>query len=216
MNAFVLNNTVGKGRLLFVASHGQGPVNNVVISGNRLVGHSMTIDSLAPERSPRRSNWVVVDNVSDTPVQQRVMRFFRTDGLEVHGNRQPVAKDEPAIVLDAVCGAHISDNDFGTDRIRQVTPVCAASLTVPDTVGPSGSGETARVAHRLDTADDADHAEPSTSARAVDTHDVVARDRELGWGLRPGRRDLRRARRVRARRHRAHVPRPTASVIRRT
>jgi hypothetical protein len=140
-NAFVLNNTVGKGRLLFVASHGQGPVNNVVISGNRLVGHSMTIDSLAPERSPRRSNWIVVDNVSDTPVQQRVMRFFRTDGLEVRGNRQPVARDEPAIVLDSVCGAHISGNQFGSSRIRQVTPVCDAPLTVPKPLAVPGRGK---------------------------------------------------------------------------
>ena len=130
-NVFVLNNVVGKGRLLFVAAHGQGGVNNVVISGNRLQGHVLSIDSLAPDRSPRRFNWVVVDNTSDTPAQRWPMRFVRTDGLVVRGNRQPVDGSEPGIVLNAVCGARVSGNELGLSRIRQVTPVCAAPLTVP-------------------------------------------------------------------------------------
>ena len=141
-NIFILNNTIGKGRLLFLAAHGQGRVNNVVISGNHLLGHSLSIDSLPPERSPRRKNWVVVDNTSDTPaVQQRTMRFFRTDGLAIRGNRQLVAGDEPAVVLFDVCGAHVSGNEFGTSRIRQVSARCNAPLTVPVPPAIMGRGK---------------------------------------------------------------------------
>src|SRR6185503_413034 len=73
-NVFVLNNTVGEGRLLFIASHGQGPVNDVVISGNRLIGHPLTIDVKPPDGA-RRSNWVVANNLSNTSVHNRPMRF---------------------------------------------------------------------------------------------------------------------------------------------
>jgi hypothetical protein len=139
-NVFVLNNTVGKGRLLFVASHGGGPVSNVVISGNRLVGHSMTIDSVGPELNPRRSNWVVVDNTSDTPAQGRLMRFFRTDGLVVRGNRQLVTGNEPPVVLTDVCGAHVSDNQFGSTRIREIGARCDAPLVVPTPQALPGRG----------------------------------------------------------------------------
>ena len=107
------------------------PNNDVVVSGNRLHGHTLSIDSVAPERSPRRSNWVVVDNVSDTPAQRHPMRFRRIDGLVVRGNRQEVEGDEPGIVLNAVCGAQVSRNQLGLDRVRQVTPVCDAPLTYP-------------------------------------------------------------------------------------
>ena len=130
-NVFLLNNVIGSGRLLFVAAHGQGPVNNIVISGNRLVGHALTIDSVAPDRSPRRSNWIVSGNRSDTPVEQRALRFWRIDGLVVRGNRQLVADDEPAVVIHDVCGAKLSDNTFGSTLIRQPTAECSAPFTLP-------------------------------------------------------------------------------------
>jgi hypothetical protein len=130
-NVFILNNTVGKGRLLFVASHGQGPVSNVVISGNRLSGHSLTVDAGTPEPNPRRSNWFVVNNTSDTAVDRQPMTFFRIDGLAVRGNRQRVDHDQPAVVLIDVCGAHMSGNQFKSTRVRQTTAVCAAPLVAP-------------------------------------------------------------------------------------
>jgi hypothetical protein len=144
-NVFVLNNTIGRGRLLFVASHGGGPVSNVVISGNRLVGHSMTIDSVGPERSPRRSNWVVVNNTSDTPVEGRLMRYFRTDGLVVRGNRQLVTGNEPPVVLTDVCGARVLGNQFGSTRIREIGPRCDATLVVPTPRPLPGRGRSGSV-----------------------------------------------------------------------
>ena len=117
-NVFVLNNTVGKGRLLFVASHGQGPVNNVVISGNRLLGHPLTIDVLPPGKK-RRSNWVVTNNVSNTIVRSRPMRFAGIDGLVVSGNTQRVTGRQPGVVIAGDCGAHVSGNQFGSGVVSQ-------------------------------------------------------------------------------------------------
>ena len=136
---FVLNNTVGKGRLLFVASHGQGPVNSVVISGNKLLGHPLTID-VEPPGSQRRSNWVVVNNTSDTSVRSRPMRFFSVDGLIVRGNRQQVTGGDPGVVLDHVCGAQVSGNQFGSGGVRRTASQCSAPLVVPAVPAIPGRG----------------------------------------------------------------------------
>ena len=138
-DVFVLNNTVGKGRLLFVASHGQGPVNSVVISGNKLLGHPLTID-VEPPGSQRRSNWVVVNNTSDTSVRSRPMRFFSVDGLIVRGNRQQVTGGDPGVVLDHVCGAQVSGNQFGSGGVRRTASQCNAPLVVPAVPAIPGRG----------------------------------------------------------------------------
>ena len=129
-HVFVLDNTVGKGRLLFVASHGQGPVNDIVISGNRLAGHSLTID-VAPPKKRRRSNWIVTNNTSNAAVRSRPLRFIDIDGLVVRGNSQTVTGGGPALTLSGVCGALVSDNSFGGAAIRRVGSQCDAKLTVP-------------------------------------------------------------------------------------
>ena len=129
-NVFVLHNSVGKGRLLFVASHGQGAVNNVVISGNQLHGHDLTIDAMAPGKQ-RRSNWVVTDNKSDTTIHHRPMRFFGIDGLVVKGNTQLVSSKQPGVVMTDDCGTHVSRNEFGSGGVRRVGATCAAALAIP-------------------------------------------------------------------------------------
>jgi hypothetical protein len=129
-NVFILDNTVGKGRLLFVASHGQGPVDNVVISGNHLVGHALNIDAVPPE-GKRRANWIVTDNVSDTTVHTRPLRFFGIDGLVVTGNTQHVKGEQPGVIATDDCGTHIARNDFGRAATVRHGDLCAAPLTVP-------------------------------------------------------------------------------------
>jgi len=140
-NVFVLDNVVGKGRLLFIASHGQGPVDNIVISGNRLVGHALNIDAVPPE-GKRRSNWIVTDNVSDTVVHTRPMRFWGIDGLVVAGNTQHVRGEQPGVIATDDCGTHIARNDFGRGDTVRNGDVCAAPLTVP--TPPAILGRTAR------------------------------------------------------------------------
>ena len=141
-NVFVLHNTVGKGRLLFVASHGQGSVNDVVISGNRLLGHPLTIDVM-PGGNQRRSNWVVTNNVSNTIVHSRPMRFFAVDGLVVSGNTQRVTGKRPGVVIDGDCGASVSNNQFGTGSVRRNGARCAAALTIPKASPLPGRGQSA-------------------------------------------------------------------------
>jgi len=139
-NVFILDNSVGKGRLLFVASHGQGPVDNVVIEGNQLQGHDLTIDAMAPSKQ-RRSNWVIKNNVSDTTTHHRPMRFFGIDGLLVSNNTQRVSNKEPGVVLTDDCGTRVAGNEFGAGGVSQSGPHCAAALAVPKVPDINGRGE---------------------------------------------------------------------------
>jgi len=138
-NVFILDNTVGRGRLMFIASHGQGPVDDVVISGNVLHGHDLSIDALPPE-GERRSNWVVTDNVSDTVVRHRPMRFFSIDGLVVKGNTQRVEGGDPGVVLTDDCGAVVSGNRFGGAGVVRHGAQCAAPLVFPAVPSIPGRG----------------------------------------------------------------------------
>jgi hypothetical protein len=103
-----------------------------VISGNVLHGHSLTIDVLPPE-GERRSNWVVTDNVSDTVVHGRPMRFFSIDGLVVKDNTQRVEGEagEAGVVLTDDCGAQVSGNEFGRGVVVRHGARCAAALAPP-------------------------------------------------------------------------------------
>ncbi len=150
-DVFVLDNTVGVGRLLFVASKGQGPVNNIVISGNRLVGHPLTIEVVAPGRT-RRSNWVVTNNVSDTTVRSRPMRFSGIDGLDISGNTQRVAGQQPGVLIADDCGAQVSSNQFGTGPVRQKGVRCGAALAVPTVPSLLGRGTSSTTTVPLGTA----------------------------------------------------------------
>ena len=138
-HVFILNNTVGKGRLLFIASHGQGPVDNIVISGNRLEGHALTIDAVPPE-GRRRSNWIITNNVSDTTVHNRPMRFWNIDGLVVTGNTQKVTGAQPGVILTDDCGTRVSNNDFGAVGVVEHGDRCNAAVVVPKTPVILGRG----------------------------------------------------------------------------
>ena len=179
-NVFILDNTVGKGRLLFVASHGQGPVDNVVISGNRLVGHALNIDAVPPE-GKRRSNWIVTDNVSNTTVHTRPLRFFGIDGLVVSGNTQRVKGEQPGVIATDDCGTHIADNDFGRGDTVRHGELCAAPLTVPTPPAILGRTETPPTTTTTAppvTGSTRPHPHPTRPHRPPTTDD--ARDRD-GW-----------------------------------
>jgi hypothetical protein len=88
-NIHILDNQVGPGRLLFVAAGGRGPVDWVVIARNTLRGHLLNLRVEPPEGTRRHRFWVV-DNTSDAKALDEPLQFTRTDGVMVHGNRQPV------------------------------------------------------------------------------------------------------------------------------
>jgi hypothetical protein len=129
-DVFVLDNAIGPGRLDFIASHGRGPVDDVMISRNVLTGHTMTIDVLPPVKQ-RRANWVVSSNTSDVPIHHRAMRFAAIDGLLVQANRAPLS-GAGAVVLTATCGARTIGNDFGSGTIVRRGPSCTAPLRIPN------------------------------------------------------------------------------------
>ena len=127
---FVLNNTVGNGRLLFVASHGQGEVDDVVISGNQLNGHPLSIDVVSsPNR--RRKNWIVTENTSTLTARSRPLRFSAIDGLVLRGNHQIVAGGAQGALLSDVCGAEVSGNEFGGGVVNTSGASCDAKVTMP-------------------------------------------------------------------------------------
>jgi hypothetical protein len=129
-NAFILNNNVGSGRLLFIASHGKGPVNSIVISGNKLHQHPLNIDEVPP-KGERRHDWIITNNKSDTMSYQRPIRFVDVDGVLVSGNTQPIAAKVVSVNLVNVCGAQITGNTFGAAKVLQQGKACSAPVVTP-------------------------------------------------------------------------------------
>ena len=91
-NVTIRNNTIGKGRLFFLASVGAAaPIDNVNIVGNHLVGKAMSIYVNPPKGT--RSNYHVVGNTSDTGISQHggaPFAFRDIVNLEIRDNVQPV------------------------------------------------------------------------------------------------------------------------------
>ena len=110
-DVFVLDNHVGPGRLRFIAAHGGGPVDRVVVARNTLRGQTFTVD-VKPPGEDRRSSFFVVDNTSNSTSGRAPLKFFRIDGLVVSGNIQPVRDKGVGIDLVGVCGVLIVGNTF--------------------------------------------------------------------------------------------------------
>lgn len=112
-NVHILDNRVGPGRLRFVAAHGGGPVNDVVIAGNEIRGRGLSVDVRAPEGQRRRGFWVL-DNRADIVASNTGLQFTRVDDLVVRGNRQiQEGDDAPGVLAREVCSLAVGINDFG-------------------------------------------------------------------------------------------------------
>lgn len=55
-NIHIVDNQIGPGRLLFVAAHGLGPVDQIVVAGKELRGHVLSM-SVQPPGADRRSGF---------------------------------------------------------------------------------------------------------------------------------------------------------------
>jgi Right handed beta helix region len=108
-NIHVLDNQVGPGRLLFVAAGGLGPIDWVVIARNTLQGHLLNLRVEPPEGTRRQRFWVV-DNTSDTKALDEPLQFTRTDGVMVHGNRQPVDGPHALVRATDSCDVAVTEN----------------------------------------------------------------------------------------------------------
>jgi hypothetical protein len=89
----IRNNTIGQGRLYFLANEGvAAPTADISILNNRFVNRGMTIRVNPP--SGTRSRYRVIGNVSDFPVDfgagGGAMSFTNVVGVEVRDNVQPM------------------------------------------------------------------------------------------------------------------------------
>lgn len=119
-NVSIRDNTIGSGRLNFVAAAGRGPLDNITVEGNHLKGQALQIYVIDKDGGMRR-NWKVLNNVSDvsfaTP-NQAAMQFWRVNGLTVRGNRQVM---KAAFVMygvraEASCNLALDGNDYPNAR----------------------------------------------------------------------------------------------------
>lgn len=132
-NVRILDNRIGPGRLMFVASKGRGPVDHVLIQGNRLEGKTMNI-AIVPPEGVRRSNIRIIGNRSDrtfgTP-SGALMTFRRVDDVEVRGNYQPLQRGRNMVAVSAVesCNVVVTDNEIpnGVAQSRIMASRCATS-----------------------------------------------------------------------------------------
>lgn len=117
-NVVIRNNDIGEGRLLFIAAGGAGTVNNVEVSGNRLVGKKFSLDVQTPEGF-RRAGWRVFNNVSDTQTGVSVapMDFLRVDGIEVSGNDVGPLSRSLVRAVDS-CSIDVSGNMVGGTAVE--------------------------------------------------------------------------------------------------
>jgi hypothetical protein len=112
-NVHIIDNRVAAGGSLFLSSYGNGPVEDVVVSGNRLSDLVLGID-VKPPKNDRRARFYILDNTSDTQAETAPLRFTQVDGIVIRDNEQPVSSpDEPGILTQDVCGIAVKNNDFG-------------------------------------------------------------------------------------------------------
>lgn len=181
-NIFILNNRIGPGRLLFLAAHGRGPVNNVVVAGN-VLDRPLTTDVLPPE-GDRRQGFYFVSNTSRTPHPRSPMVLNRIDGVLVRDNRQVVTRDKVAVIARGVCGIAVVGNEFGTG-VRPLAldaPACGvAPQAIPAAPMVSGRGNREAAPARSTTSapttaeppDTVPQASPSDSSAAGEPLDPV-------------------------------------------
>ena len=146
-NVHIIDNRVAAGGSLFLSSHGNGPVEDVVVSGNQLSDRVLNID-VKPSEDDRRARFYIIDNTSDTQAELAPLRFAQVDGLVIRDNKQPVSSaDEPGVVTQGVCGIAIQGNDFGdAGRAVEIAGEPCEGLAAPADLPPlpqiaGGDGE---------------------------------------------------------------------------
>lgn len=112
----IRNNDVGATRLLFVAAVAEMPVNNVVVSGNRVQKPLQVWVSSAGLGTPH-FGWKIVGNTSGTlagAASQTVMAFSDMRDLEIRANYQAMdpRRSMYGATLQNSCGTVAAGNDF--------------------------------------------------------------------------------------------------------
>jgi Ca2+-binding RTX toxin-like protein len=114
-NITITHNQVGTVSASVFAALGDGPVDNVTVSYNTVVGRGMYLAALAPA-GRRYSGIAITGNVSDTGYYSPgsvAMDFVRVDGLTVTGNTTPLSGPNMALASVAEsCNVNISGNSY--------------------------------------------------------------------------------------------------------
>lgn len=129
-NVHILDNTIGTGRLLFLASHGNGPVNNVVVANNRIADNRKFNISVEAPTGTRRSGFWILNNQSTPSTPEMNLNFRRVDNVVISGNTIDVTEDPPEITMPSSCGT-ATQNDFGSLEVTIDAPSCSNLQTDP-------------------------------------------------------------------------------------
>ena len=114
-NITLTRNEIGAVSASVFAAMGHGPVDNVTVSYNTVVGRGMYLAALAPT-GRRYSGITIIGNVSDTGYYSAgsvAMDFVRVDGLTVTGNTIPLSG--PNMALAAAwesCDINVAGNSY--------------------------------------------------------------------------------------------------------
>jgi hypothetical protein len=110
----IRDNTIGRGRLLFVAAAGDGPVNHVDILRNRLIGQSLQM-AIRNGRAHYRDDWTIAGNTSDAVLGNPLgaaMRIRNVNGLEIADNVQRFQAGRKMVLasIDYSCRVSVHGN----------------------------------------------------------------------------------------------------------
>jgi hypothetical protein len=136
-NAVIADNDVGTGQLSFVASIGNGPVNNISILQNHLTNKAMTVVVDNQQLgAPRRHDWIVADNTTDlswgTTPPAGMMTFRHVDRVTVTGNTAPV---------QAIGGSNVPRGDSFVSLGKTSAAIIKGNSVVYSTPGVDDQGD---------------------------------------------------------------------------
>jgi parallel beta-helix repeat protein len=112
-NVVIENNTIGAGRLFFVAAAGLQPVNHVEILDNSLHHQSLQM-AIRNDHSNYREEWKIIGNVSDAVFGNPLgsaMRLWHVDDLEIARNAQHFQSGRRMVLVELHYSCHVSVHD---------------------------------------------------------------------------------------------------------
>jgi hypothetical protein len=142
----ISDNDIGPGRLNFMSAYGAaGPVDDIVVVGNRLNGKNMAIDLKAPP-ARRRTNFSLIGNVSDAPFgsSTAAVKVEGFDGVTIRDNVLPLqrGREMTAVAFTATCDTTVVGNTFANAARDVKSDGYDCGETAPAMAAPASSPPT--------------------------------------------------------------------------
>jgi hypothetical protein len=112
-NVVIEDNTIGIGRLFFVAAAGSQPVNDVEIVGNQLHHQSLQM-AIRSDHAHYRNDWKIIGNTSDAVLGNPLgsaIRVWHGDQVEIAHNVQHFQTGRQMMLVELHYSCHISVHD---------------------------------------------------------------------------------------------------------